>query len=304
MPSVTLTTPSVTTRWPGRRPCDDLDPAAERERRCGPRCGARGPARRRRRRSGCSPSPTTASSGTDRPMRGALSIATVSSMPGRSRRSGLGSSARTITARVLGSITGSMVGSAAERLVGIGGRARPRSAGRARIAAQHRLGHGEIELDRADVADRRDLGALARRSRRPRCCASDTQPEKGARITRSPICGAAPAAPGRAPRRRRRPARRRLERVAKPRSLSSSTRRSCCCASRARACASRSWALCCACCEHGDHLAALDEAAVVEIEPDDPLGDRRRERHLLVGARGADRLDPVGEAHRASPARP
>ena len=48
--------------------------------------------------------------------------------------------------------------------------------------------------------------------------------------------------------------------------------------------------------QHRDDLAALDEAAVVEIEPDDPLGDRRRQGHLLVGARGADRLDPVGEA--------
>ena len=42
-------------------------------------------------------------------MRGVFSIVTVSNMPGRSSRSGLGSSARTITARVLGSMTGSMV---------------------------------------------------------------------------------------------------------------------------------------------------------------------------------------------------
>src|SRR3546814_20923779 len=42
-------------------------------------------------------------------MRGWVSIATVSSMPGFSLRSGLGSTARTVTARVAGSITGAIV---------------------------------------------------------------------------------------------------------------------------------------------------------------------------------------------------
>ena len=47
--------------------------------------------------------------------------------------------------------------------------------------------------------------------------------------------------------------------------------------------------------EHGDHLAGADEGAVVEVEPHDPLGYRRGERHLLVGPGIADRFDPVGE---------
>ena len=50
--------------------------------------------------------------------------------------------------------------------------------------------------------------------------------------------------------------------------------------------------------KHGDDLAALDEGAVVEVEAHDPLGNRRRQGHLLVGPGGADRLDPVGEGHR------
>ena len=50
--------------------------------------------------------------------------------------------------------------------------------------------------------------------------------------------------------------------------------------------------------EHRDGLAALDEAAIVEIEPHQPLGDRRGQGHLLIGLGGADRFDPVGEAHR------
>ncbi len=40
MPSATLTMPSVTTRWPGRSPCNDLDPPAD------PRAGADRPAAR------------------------------------------------------------------------------------------------------------------------------------------------------------------------------------------------------------------------------------------------------------------
>ena len=50
--------------------------------------------------------------------------------------------------------------------------------------------------------------------------------------------------------------------------------------------------------EHRDRLPAPDIAAIVEIEPDDALGHRRGERHLLVGERGADRVDPLDEAHR------
>ncbi len=50
--------------------------------------------------------------------------------------------------------------------------------------------------------------------------------------------------------------------------------------------------------EHRDGLTAIDVTAVVEIEPDQPLGDRRRERHLLIGVGGADRLNSIGEAHR------
>ena len=72
MPSETLTTPSVTTRWPGPQPLDDLDPAARRD--AGADRGAAGAALRRRRvkTKRLSPSPTTASSGTESAMRGGV----------------------------------------------------------------------------------------------------------------------------------------------------------------------------------------------------------------------------------------
>jgi hypothetical protein len=49
--------------------------------------------------------------------------------------------------------------------------------------------------------------------------------------------------------------------------------------------------------QDGDHLPSSNIASVVEIQPDDALGDGRRDRHLLVGARGPDGVDPVGESH-------
>ena len=108
-----------------------------------------------------SPSPTTASSGSDSAVRGALSIATLSSMPGCSRRSRIGQpGAHRHRAGVGIDHRVDRRDDAAERLVGIGFGAR---LDRLALAErrQHRLRHGEIELDRRDVADRGDRRALA-----------------------------------------------------------------------------------------------------------------------------------------------
>ena len=50
--------------------------------------------------------------------------------------------------------------------------------------------------------------------------------------------------------------------------------------------------------KHRDHLSLPHEGTVVEVQPNDPLGDRRGEGDLLVRPGGADRLDPVGKLHR------
>ncbi len=164
-PSLIFTTPSVTMRWPG------LSPRTISTR---PSCFS--PVRTATRLAAPSATTediaavalaTTASSGTAAAVRACDSIVTVSSMPGFSRRSGLGRIARTVTARVSGLSTGSMLAMVPRN--GCSGKAG--GLGLDHLAGgdlrQQRLGHREIELDLRDVADLRDLGAgLDHRPRR------------------------------------------------------------------------------------------------------------------------------------------
>jgi hypothetical protein len=50
--------------------------------------------------------------------------------------------------------------------------------------------------------------------------------------------------------------------------------------------------------EDRNHLPLADKVAVVEAEPDQPLGHGRRQGHLLVGERVADSVDRLDEADR------
>jgi hypothetical protein len=111
----------------------------------------------------------------------------------------------------------------------------------------------------------------------------ETKPEKGAVITRSPICAWTPLAWARAAAAAAICASS-LALVAKPRSRSVLIRESCCCGLLALR-------------EHGKSLAAAHEAAVVEAEAKQAFRHLRGDRHLLVGVGGADRLDGFHKAH-------
>ena len=182
---------------------------------------------------------------------------------------------------------------ASERPVGIsGGAGLDRKAGADR--SEHRLGNGEIDLDRADVADRRDLGALvgdrADRDVAKRDPAGERRPDDSLADLGIGLGGLGAGGGGGGDL----GVERGLGGEAALLELRDSGELLLGLAGAGLGLVQLGVLL--GLLEHGDDLAGADEAAVVEIQADDPLRHRRRDRHLLVGAGGADRLHPVGEA--------
>ena len=125
---------------------------------------------------------------------------------------------------------------------------------------------------------------------------SETQPQNGARITRSPIAARASAACALAWPASATCASTALS-VAKPRDLATPRADRAAASPRGRGPAPRQAGHSpVAVASTAIDLPAPHIGAVVEIESHDPLSHRRGQRHLFVGARGADRIDPLDEA--------